>query len=322
MTRAASPAAPPPWRGTDRVGGARFTPFGAALVAVLVITTASPPEGTDQQILVLLWSAIAAALLLGVVWPLWAVRRVRVQASSPRDAVVGERVPVEVEVSGVRGGCEVRALDPTGAWHRVAGDGSGTVEHLADRRGLFWHLRVEVRVRGPVGAFAAHRVHEIVLPWAVEVSPRPLAVDWQPAPAPIEGTMASGGRAVLGGDLVRSVRPYAPGDPAHLVHWPTTARTGALVVRELEPPQPLGQAIVVDLRDLGPETERAAAYALGAALAVLARGGELVVCTAEASGPVTGRVRVPIDAGRRLARAVPGPPGAPPDGWPVVEIGR
>jgi uncharacterized protein (DUF58 family) len=322
MTAAARSGPVPGWRGSDRVGGARFTPFGVIVLAVLAVTVASPPRGTDRQILVLLWAAIATALVVGIAWPSWAVRRVRVRASSPRDAVVGEYVPVEVDLDGVRGACEVRALDPTGAWHRVAGADRGTIEHLADRRGLFHSLRVEVRVRGPVGVFAAHRVHQISLPCAVEVAPRPLAVDWLPAPAPVDGLAALGGSAVLGGDLVRSVRPYAPGDPAHLVHWPTTARMGTLVVRELEPPQPLGQAIVVDLRDLGAETERAAAYGLGAALAVLAQGGELVLCTAEADGPVVERVRAPIDAARRLARAVIGAPGAAPAGWPVVEIGR
>jgi len=41
----------------------------------------------------------------------------------------------------------------------------------------------------------------------------------------------------------------------------------------------------------------------------------------QAGGPVTGPVTNVLDAGRRLARAVPGPPGRPPPGWPVVEIG-
>jgi uncharacterized protein (DUF58 family) len=106
------------------------------------------------------------------------------------------------------------------------------------------------------------------------------------------------------------------------VHWPSTARTGTVVVRELEPPVPVGQAVVLDLRDLGPDTERAAAYALGAAWAVLGSGGELVMCTAEVFGPVAARVRSPLEANRRIARAVPGEPAVPPDGWPVVEIGR
>ena len=37
-------------------------------------------------------------------------------------------------------------------------------------------------------------------------------------------------------DVVRAVRPYVAGDPARLVHWPTSARRGELVVREHDPP--------------------------------------------------------------------------------------
>lgn len=306
----------------DRVGGSRLTLLGGGTAAILVVGLELASAATDRQVLVLLWSALLAAFVVGVVWPLVAVRRIEVVASSPRDAMVGDEVPLEVEVRGARVPCEVRALDPTGEWARALAPAAGTVIHLADRRGLFQLLRVEVRVTAPLGMVAARRVHRIVLPHAVEVAPRPLAVDWMPAPAPVEGLGDGGTGLQASGDLVRSVRPYVAGDPAHLVHWPSTARTGSLVVRELEPPVPTGQAVVVDLRDLGAETERAAAYALGAAWAVLGAGGELVLCTAEAEGPVTARVRSRIDANRRLARAVPGEPGTAPAGWPVVEIGR
>ena len=309
-------------RGFDRVGGSRLTGVGTTLLMVLVIGVANPPPSADRQILVLVWSAAVAVLVIGCAWPLVAIRRITVTASSPRDATVGDRVPVEVQVAGRFGSCEVRTLDPTSAWHRVEGPGGGALDHLADRRGAFSLLRLEVRVTAPLGILAAHRVHVVALPHPIEVAPRPIAVDWLPAPAPLDGGVDPVSLAALGGDLVRSVRPYAPGDPAHLVHWPSTARTGTLVVRELEPPAPIGQALVVDLRDLGPDKERAASYALGAARAVLAAGGELILCTAEGGGPVTERVRSPLVAGRRIARAVAGEPGAAPDGWPVVEIGR
>jgi uncharacterized protein (DUF58 family) len=308
--------------GYDRVGGTRLTALGTLLLLAIVIGVSSPPPATDRQILVLVWTGMVAALVIGIVWPLVAVRGVRVTVTSPRDATVGDLVPIEVQVTGRVGPCEIRALDPTGAWHRVGGASVGIVPHVADRRGVFRIVRLEVRVTAPLGVLAAHRVFEAAIGHPVEVAPRPLAVDWLPAPVPIDGGTDDASLAPLGGDLVRSVRPYAPGDPAHLVHWPSTARAGSLVVRELEPPAPIGQALVVDLRDLGPDKERAASYAYGAARAVLAAGGELVLCTAEVAGPVTERVRTPIDAGRRLARAVAAEPGAPPEGWPVVEIGR
>lgn len=325
-----APPAPVPGRvggwatrpGRASVGGSRLTALGTVLALVVLVGATRPPAVADQQVFALVWSVLAGVGVLGVVGPLVLVRRITVDGRSPRDATVGQEVPVVLTVGGRFRGCEVRLLDPAGPWHRVGGPGTATVDHRADRRGVFGLLRVEVRVTAPLGVLAAHRVHLVELVPPVEVAPRPLAVDWLPAPAPLDGGVDPTALHHAGGDQVRSVRPYAPGDPAHLVHWPSTARAGTLVVRELEPPVPVGQALVVDLRDLGPDTEQAARYALGAALAVLAAGGQLVLCTAEATGPVTAPVRYPVDAGRRLARAVAGAPGEPPAGWPVVEIGR
>lgn len=307
--------------GFDRVGGSRLTGAGAVLLAVLVFAAMAPSQSTDRQLMVVVWVALLGIFVVGVAAPLVSVRRVHVEATSPRDASVGEQVPVEVTLRGRSAGLEVRALDPTGAWHRAEAPGAGVAPHLADRRGVFPHLRLEVRVTAPLGILAAHRVHEIVLPHAVEVAPAAWPVTWLANPAPGDGSTHHHAPSALAGDLVHSVRPYVRGDPRHHVHWPSSARVGALVVRELDPPAPVGQAVVVDLRGLGPDTEPAASYALGACRAVLASGGELVLCTCEAGGPVVDAVRTPLDAGRRLARAAPGPPGVAPAGWPVVEIG-
>ncbi len=305
----------------DRVGGGRLTGFGAAVLFAGVAGAAAPPQAADRQVMVVVWLGMLAVLVIGAVWPLAAVRRIGVSVTSPRDAVVGQMVPLTLTLTGAPNGCQVRSLDPTGPWHRAA-DGRGELGHRAERRGLFQVVRVEVRVTAPLGILAAHQVHSVPLPVAVEVAPVPLAITWSPAPAPVAGQLVSASVGAPSGDVVRSVRPYQQGDPAHLVHWASTARTGDLVVRELEPPVPVGQAIVVDLRDLGADIEHGAAYALGAAHAVLAAGGELILATCEAAGPVVERVRTPLDAGRRLARAIVGPPGAPPTGWSVVEIGR
>ena len=307
--------------GYDRVGGSRLTGVGAVLVGVVVVGAMSPPASSDPKLASVVWLVFAGVLLVGIVSPLVLVRRIQVSATSPRDAVVGDRLPVDVEVTGRCAGFEIRTLDPTGPWTRAAAPSAGSVVHLADRRGLFHALRVEVRVTAPLGILAAHRVHWIELPHAVEVAPRPLPMRWSPKPAPIEAGAHHVTRSNPTGDLVRSVRPYVGGDPPHLVHWPTTARLGELVVRELEPPSPVGAAVVVDLTNLGALTEQAASYAMGACRAVLGAGGELLLCTCEAGGPVTERVRYPIDAGRRLARAVPGQPGEPPPGWPVARVG-
>ena len=305
-----------------RSSRSQLTGFGTALVVVLLIGATNPPQTSDPQVAALLFAGVVAVLVVGIAWPAVAVRRIRVEASSPRDLTVGQQAPIDLRLSGVIGSCEVRLLDPEGPWHRVDRSGRGVVSHLAERRGVFHGLGVAVRVSAPFGVFSAQVHHHVELPHVVEVAPRPMAVDWLPSTAEDDGSQHAATAHALGGDLVRSVRPYAPGDPAHLVHWPTSARAGTLVVRELEPPTPLAQAIVVDLRDLAEQRERAASYAFGAARAVLAAGGELLLCTAEPAGPVTARAASVREAGRRLARAVEGEPGQPPRGWPVVEIGR
>lgn len=311
-----------PTAGYDRVGTSRPTQLGWFLVLFIVVFMITDVRAVDHDVVSLAVSVAVAALLVGTVVPLVMVRRIRCTARSERDATVGDHVPIELALMGRASVCAVRLLDPSGPWTVASAPGEGVLAHLADRRGVFHGLRVEVSCSAPLGVFDARRVHMIELPFGVEVAPRAIAVDWHPSAAPVHGEADPVGSAGRTGDLVRSVRPYVPGDPANLVHWPSTARTGALVVRELERPSPVGQAVVVDLRNLGMETERAAAYALGACRAVLAAGGELLLATCEVNGPVTGRVRTPLDAGRRLARAVPGPPGEVPEGWPVVEIGR
>ena len=304
----------------DRPGRSRLTRPGATLLAVVLIVVVSPPRHADQQVAAVVAGVGLVLLVVGCVVPLVLIRRVTVAASSPRDATVGDEVPITLTVRG-GAGLEVRLLDPAGPWHRIGAE-PGVLDHRADRRGRFDGIVVEVRTTKPLGVLAAHRLHHLQLPVPVEVGPRPLEVVWHPEAAPV----AVGGHPHTAdgatGELVRSVRPYVPGDAPRLVHWATTARVGQLVVRELEPPVPIGQAIVVDLRDLGTRTEQAASYAAGACRAVLDRGGALVLSTCEADGPVTAPVRTPVEVGRRLARAVAGPPGNPPSRWPLVEIGR
>ena len=290
------------------------------LCTVPLAIGASGPMSSASAILVVL--AIAVVVVVSVVWPTIAVRSCRVEARTPSDATVGDTVDLSVTVRGNVAGVEVRVLDPPGPWLRAEDGVESKVGHIASRRGVFDHVRVEVRTTVPLGLFSAQRVMWLDLPSPIHVAPVPLAVDWRPGDAPLEGRARTGGQIVPSGDLVRAVRPYVAGDPVRLVHWPTTARTGDVVVRELEPPVPLGQVVLVDLSGLEERTEQAASYALGACLAVLDAGGILVLCTAEADGPVTEEVPSKLVARRRLAAAVAGTPGTAPAGWPLVEIGR
>jgi uncharacterized protein (DUF58 family) len=117
------------------------------------------------------------------------------------------------------------------------------------------------------------------------------------------------------------VRDYVDGDPIRLVHWPSTARTGSVMVRELEGPEQPRLLVVVDLRGAASEAELAASRAAGLAIAAIQAGVRVDLATAEADGPVTGIVRTPTEVGRRLARATDGAPTPPPTA-PGVDVRR
>jgi uncharacterized protein (DUF58 family) len=158
------------------------------------------------------------------------------------------------------------------------------------------------------------------LPVPVTVGPRPEPVAYNPHALPVGVAAALASRPAPGGDSVRAVRPYSPGDAARLVHWPTSARTGELAVRELEPPAITGVAIIADLRGPDATGETAASRAAGLARAALRAGAHVLLLTTEASGPVVAPVASPREIGRRLARATTGAPPPAPDGWPTVTI--
>jgi uncharacterized protein (DUF58 family) len=113
------------------------------------------------------------------------------------------------------------------------GGGAWTVRTLCRQRGAYTLGPTELATSDPFGCFRARRVlatHRslLVLP-ATEPLPRFLP----------------GGRDLPGGAVTQptgrhdaaqssSVRDYVPGDPLSRIHWPSTARSGRLIVKQLE----------------------------------------------------------------------------------------
>ncbi|MGQ0825782.1 MAG: DUF58 domain-containing protein [Actinomycetota bacterium] len=259
--------------------------------------------------------------VIGIVWPIVTLARVSVSCQGPSDATVGDVVPLRVELHGRAARVELRILDPAGAWVRTATPATGTISHIAQRRGVFTHVRVQLRTSAPLGVFVRVRQARVPLPQPITIAPRPLSARPALGPIPENAELPSersGGHGAA--DVVRSVRPYVPGDAARLVHWPTSARRGELIVREHDPPGNIGVALVVDLSGPDDWAEEAARVAAGVGRAALARGGQVVLATREAGGAVCARVGDPRELGRRLARAVAGVPADPPGGWPVQHV--
>ncbi|MDP9070443.1 MAG: DUF58 domain-containing protein, partial [Actinomycetota bacterium] len=266
---------------------------------------------------------VAAVVAAAAVLPAPGLAQSRIAVVAPRDATAMRPASLSVEVSGPRSPMKARALDPPGPWMRVEPPAAGAMPVVPSRRGVVERVLVEVRSAAPLGLFWWRRRIEVVLERAMDVGPRPVDVS---LPLPLGGGTAGsqeGWATAPAADMVRSTREYVPGDPIRLVHWPATARTGAVVVKDLEAPADRVLVIAVDLR--GPDeeaVEAAASRAAGLAGAALRSGVPVVLLTAEADGGRVGPVATATEVGRRLARAVVGAPpeGPVPAGATIVRV--
>jgi uncharacterized protein (DUF58 family) len=284
-----------------------FTLTGFAVALLLVAST----TGAGWTVVVV--CCVAATIAAGTAWPALAIRRVSVTVVMAADATAGRDVTGTLAVEGTRSPLRVRLATPPGPWVGAVPPVTGEVTAVPERRGVIPAVEVDVEVAAPLGLMWWRRHLRVPLD-------RPLEV----APAPLEEPIATTELAARpGGEAVRSLREYRPGDPARLVHWPSTAKRGQLVVKELEEPDRPGVVLQVDLRGDPVTAEQTAGRAMGAALGALRAGLSVTLLTAEAGGPRAGIVRTPIEAGRRLARATDAaPPDGPvPDGVAVIRIG-
>lgn len=313
---------------------ARPTVFGVVVVALPLIAVALRPPSADPSVTGLVWAGLFGAAVLGVVWPLVTVRIIGVRVlAAPTDLVVGQLGTLQLELTGRASGLAISATGSGTSVIDVVSPGPISIPFSVGHRGAYSQIRIDISSDAPFGVLQARGTRVVEVPHLLLVGPlaQPCEVHPGELPAELMEPVPTGAGAT--GDVVRSVRPYVVGDPAHLVHWPTTARTGSLVVRELEPPAARGLAIVVDLG--APATtadgagtvdgaaadaavERCAALAAGAVRAAHERGARVMLCTAEHTGPVMAEAPDELSTQRRLALAGPGRPPSPPAGWPVL----
>jgi uncharacterized protein (DUF58 family) len=252
-------------------------------------------------------AALAGVLLVGLVGPAFQLRRITVAVRQvPGDAEVGQSAELVLESNAP---VRLRPLDPPGPATTSAGPTRGARTTVVDvqprHRGVHPSVTIEVATGAPFG----------LLWWARRVA-LPLDHPLLVAPRPVAGEDPEPGGEARPGDVPRmmvaptgeprSLRPYGPGDSRHLVHWPTSAHVGELMVREWEQTRDDQVVIALDLSDDPERAERQAGVAFGAILGHLEAGRKVTLRTSEPNGPVTNVVHGRRDAGRRLARAVPG----------------
>ncbi|MCX6397778.1 MAG: DUF58 domain-containing protein [Propionibacteriales bacterium] len=148
----------------------------------------------------------------------------------------------------------------------------------ADVRGLYEVGPLQVRVADPFGMLSTYRTF-----------PRRLPVVVVPAAEPLPGSGFTGARSGTGehrpqpftaGHAADStVRDYRQGDDLRRVHWPSTARTGELMVRQEEHPWQSHSTVLVDNRGTahrgsGPDSSLERAVTVAASVAAhLSRAG-------------------------------------------------
>lgn len=295
----------------------RVHPAGLAVLAGLLLAARVPALSPGNGPGFALVAALAAALVLDGTWSLIVLRRsgLVVAAAAPPDGTVGRPVLLQLDVAGRRAPLLVRVSSVRSAtWLRLDAPDAGELTIVPERRGEFSALDVSLLHSAPLGLVGVQRTVLVSLPTPILIGPLPIAPP--DLAIPREVTAAdSADRPSAGAEpeLFRGARPYQPGDDLRRVHWPLTARSGELMVRELDA---LRRPAVVVVANLGPvpgePAERAAGLAAGVVEEALARGLPVVLVTRESSGTVTGSVTGPTDAGRRLALAVPGEIGPLP----------
>ncbi len=299
------------------------TIFGAVVIASVISSGLFRLAVADPSVMGLVWAGLAAVAVVGVVFPVLSLGFMRTRViDAPVDLFVGQLSTVELELSGRASGLRMRCGRSPMFVLDLTSPATVRLPLQIAQRGAFDHIPVEVSTDAPFSILTVSERR--ILPLRRQMLVGPVPTPGVAAVGQITGEDSDHpavGHAMTG-DTVRSVRPYVSGDAMHMVHWPSSARVGSLVVRELEPPATQGVAVVLQLigNNGDPMVEEAVSLGAGIGANALDRGARLVLCMSTGDGPLRHEVADRIDLQRRLALAVPGPPAAPPKGWPVQTV--
>jgi len=254
-----------------------------------------------------LGDVVAGTLLLGLFGPAFVLSRARLRVTTvPNDGTaglpseLGVRSSSRVRVSPVHPPGPVSFVGPAGSPSPVDGDG---VTLVPLRRGLVAAVTVDVATAAPFGLMWWTRRLRLALPSELHIGPK-LGPSVDLPRQEDDRTGDSTHRSPRDIGEPRGVRPYRPGDSRRWVHWPATAHSGELMVREMEGPTAEPVLVVVALPPDEDAAETVAERAFGTLVALFDRGTTVILTTVEVTGRRTDAVADRRSAGRRLARAV------------------
>ncbi|MGQ0617934.1 MAG: DUF58 domain-containing protein [Acidimicrobiia bacterium] len=282
------------------------------LLTVLLIHSVWRQSGAI--VVVMVEAGLVGALVANAVWAAVVTARVQVSVlACPTEATVGEPVACELDVGGTHTPVEVRMISSSEPrWFRVDPPARGVLAATAGSRGVATAAVFEVTTSAPLGLIGFTRRFLAPLPLPLYIAPRPEVVP--------EARFPRHERASLMDEVVRGTRPYLSGDPMRLVHWPSTARTGTLTVRELEPPAAGAVVVAVALEGDRAAADAAAGRAAWTASEALRRGHRVTLATVEDGVTVIAPVVTVVSVARRLAAATDGTPVLEPAGQPTIWI--
>jgi len=227
--------------------------YGAALCVLAALLAA--PELYVPGLALLLAAAVAPA------WVILAARAAEVKLSVTA-ATLSEGEPLQLTVSVSRGWLPFpgSAFTPWPGWELPARPvhrhDERTVSAIASHRGLQRIGPASVQVSDPFRIFT-----RVVSSPTLEVLVLPRV---HPVRLPARGRLAGQTRSLREAALeFDSLRPYVAGTPASRIHWPTVARTGALIERRLAAEADPRIVVVIDA--YRPHSEEALDEALRAA---------------------------------------------------------
>ncbi|MDA8317249.1 MAG: DUF58 domain-containing protein [Actinomycetota bacterium] len=244
---------------------------------------------------------VAGALVVGALAPAAVVARVRCRCvAAPYDASAGIPVTLEIWTSAP---VELHPIDPPGPATTTRRRGSSTLDVRPEHRGVVDRCTLTLASAAPFGILWWTRTVVLTLPHPLAVAPRVGVSELRPRDgrSPADTPLGAPGR----GDDPRGIRPYERGDRRTLVHWPATAHTGSLMVRESERPGPLTAVVDGRLPTDPSEAEHQAEHVMAEVHALLRSGARVELETTEPEGHVVAPVTTLHAAGRRLALALP-----------------
>jgi len=244
---------------------------------------------------------VAGALVVGTLAPAAFVARVRCRVvAAPYDASAGFPATLEIWTSGP---VELHPIDPPGPATTAKRGGSSTLDVRPEHRGVVDRCTLTISSAAPFGILWWTRTMVLTLPHPLAVAPRVGVPERRPRTgrSPADTPLGAPGR----GDDPRGIRPYERGDRRTLVHWPATAHTGSLMVRESQRPGPRMAFVDGRLPTDPSQAERQAEHVMAEVHALLRTGAHVELETAEPEGDVVAAVTTLHAAGRRLALALP-----------------